>query len=132
MMYGSVEEFERAIKKQFLDSQGRPIESHPAAFLALRMSVTILGQFLHEAQKSGEPQVLRSDATGEMAIICYPSGKIKFFEESTGGGFQVGKTEMAQEERVRLAKMKPIDMDDVLDIHRLLRDYDGDLLGMVS
>ena len=35
-------------------------------------------------------------------------------------------TEMTPEEVERLSGLSPIDADDVLDMHRLLRDYKGD------
>ncbi len=41
-------------------------------------------------------------------------------------------TEMTPEEMERLWELSPIGVDDVLDMHRLLRDYKGDFHGLLK
>ena len=41
-------------------------------------------------------------------------------------------TEMTPEEMERLRELTPIGVDDVLDMHRLLRGYNGDFYGLLK
>lgn len=41
-------------------------------------------------------------------------------------------TEMTPEELARMASLSPIDLDDVLDMHRLLRDFKGDFYDLLG
>jgi hypothetical protein len=41
-------------------------------------------------------------------------------------------TEMTPEELARIQKLSPIDVDDVLDMHRLLRDFNGDFYDLLG
>ncbi|MCJ7667942.1 MAG: hypothetical protein MUP04_06650 [Anaerolineae bacterium] len=41
-------------------------------------------------------------------------------------------TEMTPEELARIPELSPLDVDDVLDMHRLLRDFKGDFHDLVG
>ena len=67
---------------------------------------------------------------GVTCASCHTQGMI-FAVVREGAAPQV-ITEMTPEEIERLQELSPIGVDDVLDMHRLLRSYKGDFYGLLK